>query len=268
MPYKLCTPSFAGINLKFFSFSLLIHVIFLFFFLNFSFESTSKVKDVVVVDLRFLEPQLQEDRQGFESVISTQGIENKPKNQKALDSKEGAVAKEFFEQTKVEEKALAESVVQTRDTLSVGVQEERTLVNSEEVSRHSLSSPGGSYSSKTDIRDARGGKGTEGKEKAEGSKGGDVDNYLKTQLSLISTLVRQHLEYPYLARRMGWEGEVVLMFRLTPRGEVEDLRVFKTSGYETLDKSAMMAVQRASKNFPRPYQTVLIKLPVHFRLER
>jgi TonB family C-terminal domain len=89
----------------------------------------------------------------------------------------------------------------------------------------------------------------------------------EAQFSIISKLVREHLEYPYLARRMGWEGEVLLFFRLTPTGEVEEIKVLKSSGFEVLDKSAVNAVKRASKHFPRPNQIVLIKLPIQFKLE-
>jgi protein TonB len=89
----------------------------------------------------------------------------------------------------------------------------------------------------------------------------------EAQFSIISKLVREHLEYPYLARRMGWEGEVLLFFRLNPTGEVEELKVLKSSGFEVLDKSAVNAVKRASKHFPRPKQIVLIKLPIQFKLE-
>jgi protein TonB len=92
-------------------------------------------------------------------------------------------------------------------------------------------------------------------------------NVEEAQFSIISKLVREHLEYPYLARRMGWEGEVLLFFRLNPTGEVEELKVLKSSGFEVLDKSAVNAVKRASKHFPRPNQIVLIKLPIQFKLE-
>jgi protein TonB len=90
----------------------------------------------------------------------------------------------------------------------------------------------------------------------------------EAQFSIISKLVREHLEYPYLARRMGWEGEVLLFFRLNPTGEVEEIKVLKSSGFEVLDKSAVNAVKRASKHFPRPKQIVLIKLPIQFKLEK
>ena len=89
----------------------------------------------------------------------------------------------------------------------------------------------------------------------------------EAQFFIISKLVREHIEYPYLARRMGWEGEVLLFFRLTPTGEVEEIKVLKSSGFEVLDKSAVNAVKRASKHFPRPKQIVLIKLPIQFKLE-
>lgn len=99
-------------------------------------------------------------------------------------------------------------------------------------------------------------------------RGEPSGKFEETQFSIISKLVREHLEYPYLARRMGWEGEVLLFFRLNPTGEVEEIKVLKSSGFEVLDKSAVNAVKRASKYFPCPKQIVLIKLPIQFKLEK
>ncbi|SNZ13623.1 TonB family protein [Hydrogenobacter hydrogenophilus] len=131
-------------------------------------------------------------------------------------------------------------------------------------------------------KDQRGGTDshTEGSQpsnkKAEaGSGGGDTSStsnvqkelFLKEKLSVISSLVQKSITYPLLARKMGWEGRVVVCFRLTPDGRLEDLHVLESSGYEILDRSALEAVSRSAHLFPKPPVEVLIKLPVNFRLE-
>jgi len=70
--------------------------------------------------------------------------------------------------------------------------------------------------------------------------------FLKEKLSVISSLVQKSITYPLLARKMGWEGRVVMCFRLTPDGRLEDL------GYEIFDRSALEAVSRRSYLFPKP----------------
>ncbi|MGC8852746.1 MAG: energy transducer TonB, partial [Hydrogenobacter sp.] len=91
--------------------------------------------------------------------------------------------------------------------------------------------------------------------------------FLKEKFSVISSLVQKSITYPLLARKMGWEGRVVVCFRLTPDGRLEDLHVLESSGYEILDRSALEAVSRSAHLFPKPPVEVLIKLPVNFRLE-
>lgn len=50
--------------------------------------------------------------------------------------------------------------------------------------------------------------------------------------------------YPYLARRRGWEGKVVLRVLVTAEGEARTVRLLQSSGYRLLDKSAISAVKK------------------------
>lgn len=102
-----------------------------------------------------------------------------------------------------------------------------------------------------------------------GSQTGDVQKelFLKEKISVISSLIQRNIKYPPIARKMGWEGKVIVCFKLTPDGRVEDLHVLESSGYEILDKSAIEAVSRNAHLFPKPPAEVLIKLPVNFKLE-
>ena len=51
-------------------------------------------------------------------------------------------------------------------------------------------------------------------------------------------------EYPPLARRMGEEGTVKLRVMVSASGHVDTIRIQQSSGYATLDKSAVKAVQQ------------------------
>lgn len=51
-------------------------------------------------------------------------------------------------------------------------------------------------------------------------------------------------KYPRRARRKGYEGTVMLEVLVDEKGTVKDLKVFESSGYELLDKSAISSVQK------------------------
>ena len=91
--------------------------------------------------------------------------------------------------------------------------------------------------------------------------------YLREKLSIISSLVQKQISYPPLARKMGWEGRVVVCFTLYPDGRLENLHIEKSSGYDLLDKNAIDTVKRVAHLFPKPPIEVVVKLPISYRLE-
>lgn len=91
--------------------------------------------------------------------------------------------------------------------------------------------------------------------------------YLSQKLSIISDLMKKHLKYPYLARRMGWEGQLVMSFVITPSGDIREIKVEKSTGYEILDKAAIETLLNISKYIPVPEVEVRVKLPVTFKLQ-
>ncbi|MDT7911253.1 MAG: energy transducer TonB, partial [Thermocrinis sp.] len=93
------------------------------------------------------------------------------------------------------------------------------------------------------------------------------ESFLRERLSVISNIVQRHINYPPIARRMGWEGKVLVSFVLEPNGDIRDLKVLKSCGYEVLDKEALDAIRRSYKDFPKPPVSVVVKLPINFRLE-
>jgi len=77
--------------------------------------------------------------------------------------------------------------------------------------------------------------------------------------------IQRGIAYPATARKMGWEGKVVVAFRLLSDGSVRDVRVVRGSGHAALDRGAVAAVRNASP-FPRPPVEAEIITPVVYRL--
>ncbi len=93
------------------------------------------------------------------------------------------------------------------------------------------------------------------------------ESFLRERLSVITDIVQRHINYPPIARRMGWEGKVLVSFVLEPNGDIRNLKVLKSSGYEVLDKEALDVIRRSYRDFPKPPVSVVVKLPINFRLE-
>ena len=83
----------------------------------------------------------------------------------------------------------------------------------------------------------------------------------------IKRIIETFLTYPPIARRMGWEGTVVLRFILSRDGSVKEKEITKSSGYEVLDKSALRALELASGRFPKPDRDLVVVIPIVYRLE-
>jgi protein TonB len=76
-------------------------------------------------------------------------------------------------------------------------------------------------------------------------------------------------KYPMRARKKGYEGNVILEVLVDENGTVEDLKVFKSSGYEILDKSALSSVKKwlfepANRNGKA--MKMWVRVPVRFQL--
>lgn len=91
------------------------------------------------------------------------------------------------------------------------------------------------------------------------------EQYIKANLSFIRDAVERETRYPDMARRMGWEGKVILTFIVCTDGLVEDIRVIKSCGFKALDKNAINTIKRCSP-FPQPPIRAEVTLPITYRL--
>ena len=81
----------------------------------------------------------------------------------------------------------------------------------------------------------------------------------------IRDAIQHAIAYPATARRMGWEGKVVVAFQILPDGSVRDVRVVQGSGHAALDRGAIDAVRNASPFHRSPVEAEVIT-PVIYRL--
>ena len=76
--------------------------------------------------------------------------------------------------------------------------------------------------------------------------------------------------YPYLARRNGIEGRVVLTIEVLPAGVSGAVRVKSSSGHPMLDEAALSAVKnwrfRPATQAGNPVSSS-IEVPIRFRLD-
>jgi len=91
------------------------------------------------------------------------------------------------------------------------------------------------------------------------------NRYLAEHFAYIRDKIFKNVSYPALARRMGWQGKVVLSFNIQTNGSIKDPQVARGSGYEILDQNALESLKESAP-FPRPPVEAQIMIPVVYRL--
>ena len=76
--------------------------------------------------------------------------------------------------------------------------------------------------------------------------------------------------YPQRARRMGYQGLVMLKVLIDENGQVDDLKVMKSSGYPILDRTALSSVKKwlfvpGTKGGKK--KKMWVKIPIRFQLD-
>ena len=84
--------------------------------------------------------------------------------------------------------------------------------------------------------------------------------------SKVIAAVKKHKSYPNNARRMKHQGVVEVRFLLKTDGSIDELKVTKSSGFESLDNGALENVKKASSEFPKPKEARYLRFPLAFTL--
>lgn len=94
-----------------------------------------------------------------------------------------------------------------------------------------------------------------------GYGGADITDY-----GYVREAIMKNIVYPEKARRMGWEGRVILSFIINEKGFINDVKVLKSSGYTLLDEAAKEAVFKINQ-LKKRQERMMVQLPVEFRLK-
>lgn len=86
-------------------------------------------------------------------------------------------------------------------------------------------------------------------------------------LKAIHLAIQKRHTYPDVARQRGYEGDVLLRFRLDTNGIVSKIEIIRPSKYKLLNKRAIKTVQKACRDFPKPEENMYIEIPIGYALE-
>ena len=87
---------------------------------------------------------------------------------------------------------------------------------------------------------------------------------------LLREKIARTLEFPRLAKRLGYSGTTHVAIALSKTGVVRDLKVSQPSGYEILDKAAIVTLQKVLQT-TKPPESIEIEqlvIPIAFNLKR
>jgi protein TonB len=95
---------------------------------------------------------------------------------------------------------------------------------------------------------------------------GNPEEHYALRVYLERELAR-HFHYPLMARRKGWQGEVILSFTLGRSGVIHNARIALGSGYRMLDSAALATLNKIGKLDHGPQQPIRFELPLTYRLQ-
>ncbi|RXK00951.1 hypothetical protein CRU98_00435 [Arcobacter sp. CECT 8986] len=88
--------------------------------------------------------------------------------------------------------------------------------------------------------------------------------YINKNLRKIRTLIQKNIVYSKRAKSFNIQGEVKVRFKILKNGSIKDVEVLK--GHKLLRKSTIDAILNASKDFPTVPKSLVITIPITYRL--
>jgi TonB family protein len=93
--------------------------------------------------------------------------------------------------------------------------------------------------------------------------------FIENNLAMIHTITQRTLSrygYPEVAARTGQEGVNIVSFYLHPNGNISNLRLEYSMGYEILDQNTLKVIRIAYKDYPLPKKKTKIKFYVEYSI--
>ncbi len=108
---------------------------------------------------------------------------------------------------------------------------------------------------------------------ASGVSGGEPEagisgrqRYIDENFYYVKDLITGSLDYPIVARRMKWQGTVVVSFVVLEDGRVKDIKIVNSSGHSVLDKNVIAAIKEVQP-FPPPPADAEFTMPIKYTLK-
>ena len=90
------------------------------------------------------------------------------------------------------------------------------------------------------------------------------EEYVYGQADKVQEILNQRKKFPKIARNLKQYGEVIVGFDFTPNGEANNIRIIKSSGYDSLDDAAKELIKTSVSLFPKPQENVPISVPIEY----
>lgn len=100
---------------------------------------------------------------------------------------------------------------------------------------------------------------------ASGTMESAASKYLNEHFDYIRKKILGNINYPDAAKRMGWQGKVILSFVITSDGSVKAFKIMQSSGFKILDDKAIDTIRQTAP-FPRPPVEARLMIPVVYHL--
>jgi protein TonB len=256
------------IKLKEFFISLFIHFFFLLsFVVLFRLNGESSAKyieiDLSLINLANLSEETSKVEKGLDTKLEKRlQAKAQSKTISSFPEEFKSPAKEVKESSFSENKEVKE-VSEVKEIANKGVNEGGSGREKEIKNISIIKGGGDGYVERSDNRNVEGSDGGKGNLDELGKL---KERFLIEKLSLISQIIQNNITYPYIARKMGWEGKVLISFVLTKEGKISFLIIERSSGYKVLDENAIDTIKKVSKYFPLPPLDVKIKIPISYKL--
>ncbi|MEN8169518.1 MAG: TonB family protein [Pseudomonadota bacterium] len=82
----------------------------------------------------------------------------------------------------------------------------------------------------------------------------------------LKQALAKHFYYPMLARKRGWQGQVLLAFSLDTRGTIINAHITQDSGYGALDRAALKSLNKVVSINAEPSRELSFQIPIIYSL--
>ncbi len=83
----------------------------------------------------------------------------------------------------------------------------------------------------------------------------------------LIAVIQEKIEYPYLARKRGIEGDLLVMVTISTSGKLEDINIIQSSGYKVLDEHTLELSGKLTFD-KHPPVNIKIPIKINYRLNK